>query len=51
MREQMDIFREKHTYTMTSLYMMTFGTFSGFAAAFPVLIKNQFGDFADAPTR
>jgi NNP family nitrate/nitrite transporter-like MFS transporter len=49
MRQQMDIFREKHTWTMTSLYMMTFGSFAGFAAAFPVLIKNEFGDFADAP--
>ncbi|MBI5309531.1 MAG: NarK/NasA family nitrate transporter [Actinobacteria bacterium] len=49
MSEQMNIFREKHTYTMTSLYLMTFGTFSGLAAAFPVLIKNQFGDFASAP--
>ncbi len=49
MREQMDIFREKHTWTMTSLYIMTFGTFSGLAAAFPVLIKNQYGDFANAP--
>lgn len=48
-REQMNIFREKHTWTMTSLYMMTFGTFSGLAAAFPVLIKNQYGDFANAP--
>lgn len=49
MHEQMDIFREKHTWTMTSLYMMTFGTFSGLAAAFPILIKNQYGDFAAAP--
>ena len=49
MREQMDIFSEKHTYTMTSLYMMTFGTFAGFAAAFPVLIKNEFGDFGHDP--
>lgn len=49
MREQMNIFREKHTWTMTSLYMMTFGSFSGLAAAFPVLIKNQYGDFANAP--
>ncbi len=48
-REQMNIFREKHTWTMTSLYMMTFGSFAGFAAAFPLLIKNQFGDFPDAP--
>lgn len=49
MHEQMDIFREKHTWTMTSLYMMTFGTFSGLAAAFPVMIKFQFGDFPDPP--
>ena len=49
MREQMDIFSEKHTYTMTSLYMMTFGTFAGFAAAFPVLIKNEFGTFGHDP--
>ncbi len=49
MREQMDIFSEKHTYTMTSLYMMTFGTFAGFAAAFPVLIKNEFGQFGHDP--
>lgn len=48
-RDQMNIFREKHTYTMTSLYIMTFGTFSGLAAAFPVMIKNQYGDFANAP--
>lgn len=49
MREQMDIFREKHTWTMTSLYIMTFGTFAGFAAAFPVLIKNEFGDYGHDP--
>ena len=33
MREQMDIFSEKHTYTMTSLYIMTFGSFSGFCTS------------------
>lgn len=49
MREQMDIFRDRHTYTMTSLYIMTFGVFSGMAAAFPTLIKNQFGGFENAP--
>lgn len=48
-REQMDIFGEKHTWTMTSLYIMTFGTFAGFAAAFPVLIKNEFGDYGHDP--
>jgi NNP family nitrate/nitrite transporter-like MFS transporter len=34
---------------MTSLYVMTFGTFSGFAMVFPALIKTQFGDFDNAP--
>ncbi len=49
MREQMDIFRERHTYTMTSLYLMTFGAFSGLAAAFPILIEKRFGGFDGAP--
>lgn len=48
-REQLDIFRNKHTWLMTSLYMMTFGSFSGLAAAFPLLIKNQYGGFENAP--
>jgi MFS transporter, NNP family, nitrate/nitrite transporter len=48
-REQADIFREKHTWLMTSLYMMTFGSFSGFAAAFPLLIKEVYGTFEGAP--
>ncbi len=33
-RDQAVIFRRKHNWVMTSLYMMTFGSFSGFAAAF-----------------
>jgi len=28
-REQFDIFRDKHTWIMTSLYIATFGSFSG----------------------
>ena len=28
-REQMDIFGDRHTWTMTSLYIMTFGSFAG----------------------
>lgn len=48
-RQQMDIFRDKHTWVMTSLYIMTFGSFSGFAAAFPLLIKEVYGGFPDAP--
>ena len=34
---------------MTLLYMMTFGTFSGLAGQFGLLIKNLYGDFANAP--
>jgi len=48
-KEQLDIFKEKHTWIMTSLYIMTFGSFSGLAAAFPLLIKQLFGDFPGAP--
>lgn len=48
-REQMDIFRTKHTWIMTSIYVMTFGSFSGFAAVFAILIRESYGGFADAP--
>ncbi|MDP1710891.1 MAG: MFS transporter [Candidatus Nanopelagicaceae bacterium] len=49
MKEQLDIFSNKHTWLMTLLYVMTFGTFSGLAAQFGLLTKNLFGDFANAP--
>jgi NNP family nitrate/nitrite transporter-like MFS transporter len=48
-REQFDIFRDKHTWMMTSLYVMTFGSFAGFAATFPLMIKEVYGGFEDAP--
>ncbi len=48
-REQTDIFRDKHTWLMTSLYVMTFGSFAGFAATFPLMIKEVYGGFDDAP--
>lgn len=47
--QQMDIFNNKHTWLMTSLYVMTFGSFSGFAAAFPLMIKSIYGQFPNAP--
>lgn len=47
--EQLDIFKEKHNWIMTWLYIMTFGTFSGLAAAFPMMIKSVYGGFAGAP--
>lgn len=48
-REQFDIFRDKHTWVMTSLYIATFGSFSGFSAVFALLIKQLYGKFDPAP--
>ena len=41
-REQAVIFRRKHNWLMSWLYIATFGSFIGFSAAFPMLIKTQF---------
>lgn len=48
-REQLDIFKNKHTWFCTVTYVMTFGSFAGFAAAFPLLIKTLYGSFPGAP--
>ena len=48
-RDQLDIFREKHTWIMTAIYTMTFGAYAGFAAQFGLIVKAEFGSFADAP--
>jgi MFS transporter, NNP family, nitrate/nitrite transporter len=47
--QQFDIFKSGHTWSMTSLYIMTFGAFSGLAATFPLLIKQIYGRFDGAP--
>ncbi len=47
--EQLDIFRNKHTYYCTITYIMTFGSFSGLAAVFPLLIRIVYSDFEGAP--
>lgn len=47
--QQFTIFRDKHTWVMTSIYMMSFGVFSGLSAAFPLMIQTQYGHFAGAP--
>ncbi|HCL85250.1 MAG TPA: nitrate/nitrite transporter, partial [Comamonadaceae bacterium] len=39
---QAAIFRRKHNWIMCLLYLGTFGSFIGFAAGFPLLIKSQF---------
>ena len=40
--EQATIFRRKHNWLMCLLYLGTFGSFIGYAAGFPLLIKSQF---------
>lgn len=44
LKEQLVIFRRKHMYLTTWLYIMSFGSFIGYASAFPLLIKTQFTD-------
>jgi NNP family nitrate/nitrite transporter-like MFS transporter len=44
---QFRIFREKHNWVMTWLYVMTFGSFIGYAMAFPLLIRVVFGNLPD----
>jgi MFS transporter, NNP family, nitrate/nitrite transporter len=38
-----------HTWNCTMTYICSFGSFSGFAAAFPMLIKTLYGNFDGAP--
>jgi NNP family nitrate/nitrite transporter-like MFS transporter len=40
--EQAVIFKRKHNWIMCWLYLGTFGSFIGYAAGFPLLIKSQF---------
>jgi NNP family nitrate/nitrite transporter-like MFS transporter len=41
-REQLAAVRHKHTWVMAWLYIGTFGSFIGYSAAFPLLLKTQF---------
>ena len=41
-KDQAIIFTRKHNWIMCVLYLGTFGSFIGFAAGFPLLIKSQF---------
>ena len=41
---QYQIFKNKHNWIMTCLYTMTFGSFIGFSAIFPLLIEVVFGE-------
>lgn len=41
--KQVVIFKDKHTYIMTWLYIMCFGSFIGYSGSFPKLIVDLFG--------
>ncbi len=41
--KQFEIFRNKHTWSMTALYIVTFGSFIGFSMALPLAITVIFG--------
>ena len=42
--KQFEIFKNKHTWSMTVLYVVTFGSFIGFSMALPLSITVIFGD-------
>ena len=44
---QFAIFKNKHNWIMTILYVMTFGSFIGYSASFPKLIQDVFGYLPD----
>src|SRR5437016_5803307 len=41
-KDQIAIVKRKHTWIMSFIYIGTFGSFIGYSAAFPLLIKTQF---------
>src|SRR5207302_6948613 len=41
-KDQLVIVRRKHTWVMSYIYIGTFGSFIGYSAAFPLLLKTQF---------
>jgi NNP family nitrate/nitrite transporter-like MFS transporter len=41
-KDQLAIIGSKHTWIMSYIYIGTFGSFIGYSAAFPLLIKTQF---------
>jgi NNP family nitrate/nitrite transporter-like MFS transporter len=47
LKRQYAIFGSKHNWIMTWLYVMTFGSFIGYSAAFPLLIRVVFGTLPD----
>lgn len=46
--EQALMFTRRHSWLMSWLYLGSFGSFIGFAAAYPLLLRSQFPDFQAA---
>src|SRR5690349_11202607 len=42
LKDQLVIVKRKHTWVMSYIYIGTFGSFIGYSAAFPLLLKTQF---------
>jgi len=42
MTEQAELFTRRHSWLMSWLYLGSFGSFIGFAAAYPLLLRSQF---------
>jgi MFS transporter, NNP family, nitrate/nitrite transporter len=42
LRRQVTVLRNRHTWVMSGLYIGTFGSFIGFSAALPLLIRSEF---------
>ena len=51
LNDQLAIVRRKHTWVMSCLYIGTFGSFIGYSAAFPLLLKTQFPAVTVATSR
>ena len=49
-REQLAVLKQRHTWIMAFLYIGTFGSFIGYSAAMPLLIKLNFFVPTPAPT-
>jgi NNP family nitrate/nitrite transporter-like MFS transporter len=47
-KDQLAIVKRKHTWVMSYIYIGTFGSFIGYSAAFPLLIKTQFPEITVA---
>lgn len=48
MAEQALMFTRRHSWLMSCLYLGSFGSFIGFAAAYPLLLRSQFPDLHGA---